>query len=116
MLIVLEKHMDDTEFFFFLMIRRPPRSTLFPYTTLFRSVCSPGLKPSVGMTAVQPDRSVTPRCLWYSCCPSTSSLGKDRKSTRLNSSHANISYAVFCLKKKKYSILTVDLSHNVYYY
>src|SRR5260363_463052 len=67
-------------FFFFLMIRRPPRSTLFPYTTLFRSMprawhCSP------------PDAR---------CCSAS-----DRKSTRLNSSHQIISYAVFCLKKKK---------------
>src|SRR5215217_8831707 len=69
-------------FFFFLMIRRPPRSTLFPYTTLFR--------PSATAT---PSRSATP--CWPSAAPS------DRKSTRLNSSHANISYAVFCLKKKK---------------
>src|ERR1035437_10566595 len=68
-------------FFFFLMIRRPPRSTLFPYTTLFRSV----FRPSFGRNYQQ----------WFEETP----LG-DRKSTRLNSSHANISYAVFCLKKK----------------
>src|SRR5476651_2765495 len=68
-------------FFFFLMIRRPPRSTLFPYTTLFRSWGTPGHPP---------------------CCASSQSRSdRDRKSTRLNSSHANISYAVFCLKKKK---------------
>src|SRR5215211_8452226 len=69
-------------FFFFLMIRRPPRSTLFPYTTLFRSR--------------RPPRSVP--------CPKPSPPGwlrRDRKSTRLNSSHTVISYAVFCLKKKK---------------
>src|SRR5215208_5362110 len=69
--------------FFFLMIRRPPRSTLFPYTTLFRS---PG-----------PTRSCCWRCC--SCCAACSTPG-DRKSTRLNSSHVAISYAVFCLKKK----------------
>src|SRR6266852_8121286 len=68
-------------FFFFLMIRRPPRSTLFPYTTLFRS--SPWCS---GPTASAPSHS--------RCCP------EDRKSTRLNSSHGSISYAVFCLKKK----------------
>src|SRR5476649_3060524 len=68
--------------FFFLMIRRPPRSTLFPYTTLFRSPSGPhGLAP--------PERSVHLR----------RRLG-DRKSTRLNSSHTVSSYAVFCLKKK----------------
>src|SRR3712207_7729449 len=95
--------------FFFLMIRRPPRSTLFPYTTLFRSrlaIC--GTKnaamsisgtnkqrgrPKVGSTPV--NLRLPPEILkrvddWA-----------DRKSTRLNSSHANISYAVFCLKKKK---------------
>src|SRR5215469_18099168 len=68
-------------FFFFLMIRRPPRSTLFPYTTLFRSGTAP-------RWPAWTSRSTTP--------PST-----DRKSTRLNSSHVEISYAVFCLKKKK---------------
>src|SRR5258707_14460017 len=82
-------------FFFFLMIRRPPRSTLFPYTTLFRSLfaleptqlarCRPRAK--CGKLAA--DVVQRPHCV------------PDRKSTRLNSSHANISYAVFCLKKKK---------------
>src|SRR5476651_564393 len=74
----------DTLFFFFLMIRRPPRSTLFPYTTLFRSVKGRSL------TLELPQG-------WMKEHP----LTLDRKSTRLNSSHANISYAVFCLKKKK---------------
>src|SRR6266705_5484932 len=69
-------------FFFFLMIRRPPRSTLFPYTTLFRSAHDGG------RAAGPPERHVRPACA-------------DRKSTRLNSSHRTISYAVFCLKKKK---------------
>src|SRR6476620_12403778 len=68
---------------FFLMIRRPPRSTLFPYTTLFRSA-----RPGPGRRGSCPRRRCAPR-------------SADRKSTRLNSSHANISYAVFCLKKKK---------------
>src|SRR6266704_6124805 len=68
-------------FFFFLMIRRPPRSTLFPYTTLFR--------PRARWWNVAPDRAVRPKPI------------RDRKSTRLNSSHVSISYAVFCLKKKK---------------
>src|SRR3712207_7107798 len=86
-------------FFFFLMIRRPPRSTLFPYTTLFRSQA---LRPADGERDVrrhEPDREGgaarerAPRCL--------APQREDRKSTRLNSSHANISYAVFCLKKKK---------------
>src|SRR3989449_4232207 len=74
-------------FFFFLMIRRPPRSTLFPYTTLFRSHFEPGngvfLQRELGISDI-PAIDV-----------------RDRKSTRLNSSHGYISYAVFCLKKKK---------------
>src|SRR6266516_7386765 len=68
-------------FFFFLMIRRPPRSTLFPYTTLFRSRRGPRGPDAIVRTWPRPRR--------------------DRKSTRLNSSHRTISYAVFCLKKKK---------------
>src|SRR5258707_10886104 len=81
-------------FFFFLMIRRPPRSTLFPYTTLFRSLAyTPAHAQTLGVNTN------------ISIAPPPPSLGlivlhPDRKSTRLNSSHANISYAVFCLKKK----------------
>src|SRR5947209_10122518 len=81
-------------FFFFLMIRRPPRSTLFPYTTLFRSQLWPAntfVDFEHGMNKV------------------VHSLREaDRKSTRLNSSHANISYAVFCLKKKKKKVIKRD--------
>src|SRR5437660_4415899 len=75
-------------FFFFLMIRRPPRSTLFPYTTLFRSLQQrlDNLVRSPDLARLLQDPIVTQR---------------DRKSTRLNSSHVAISYAVFCLKKKK---------------
>src|SRR6266576_6104602 len=75
-------------FFFFLMIRRPPRSTLFPYTTLFRSLRAPVCRrPSCGLRLGRPrDRRQSAR--------------RDRKSTRLNSSHVEISYAVSCLKKK----------------
>src|SRR6266853_3289741 len=72
-------------FFFFLMIRRPPRSTLFPYTTLFRS--------SHPVDFTDGQLSASGRTRW-----------QDRKSTRLNSSHSQISYAVFCLKKKKKSM------------
>src|SRR2546428_9306202 len=78
-------------FFFFLMIRRPPRSTLFPYTTLFRSKCGSNGGRSGGMCASSGSR-LPLRVL---------QLEQDRKSTRLNSSHDQISYAVFCLKKKK---------------
>src|SRR3712207_7868355 len=81
--------------FFFLMIRRPPRSTLFPYTTLFRSAAAP----------LRDDNGVAPRAESRELSlpqrrRRTHSRRTDRKSTRLNSSHANISYAVFCLKKK----------------
>src|SRR3712207_8066291 len=80
------------------MIRRPPRSTLFPYTTLFRSW--PG---AAAGSADAPSASTTSAYLILSAPPAPllAKQGRDRKSTRLNSSHANISYAVFCLKKKK---------------
>src|SRR2546430_3393135 len=74
--------------FFFLMIRRPPRSTLFPYTTLFRS--PPGAEPTPGIPTKR-------NAHFYAVRGGAST---DRKSTRLNSSHSQISYAVFCLKKK----------------
>src|SRR3712207_8275738 len=95
--------------FFFLMIRRPPRSTLFPYTTLFRSIINPrDAIVRVTSTAI----CGSDLHLFDGYIPTMRSgdiLGhefmgevvEDRKSTRLNSSHANISYAVFCLKKKK---------------
>src|SRR3712207_7136924 len=78
------------------MIRRPPRSTLFPYTTLFRSEAAHSRQPRARDGAPGDDARLAP--------PPAESDGErvgDRKSTRLNSSHANISYAVFCLKKKK---------------
>src|SRR3712207_8786021 len=97
-------------FFFFLMIRRPPRSTLFPYTTLFRS----------NVRALVSQRHVTTLIINHTFSnlvlrppgvraqgpPADEPVYRDRKSTRLNSSHANISYAVFCLKKKN------NLNHN----
>src|SRR2546428_10548151 len=86
-------------FFFFLMIRRPPRSTLFPYTTLFRSVLQAN-GPAAFQSVAHFHLHLIPRWMrdgkgfdWK--------LVPDRKSTRLNSSHDQISYAVFCLKKKK---------------
>src|SRR3712207_8569677 len=85
------------------MIRRPPRSTLFPYTTLFRSAECGKTASSVrrgggwsGLTAGRMRHSQRKR-------GATAGADLDRKSTRLNSSHANISYAVFCLKKKKHA-------------
>src|SRR2546427_8485253 len=107
-------------FFFFLMIRRPPRSTLFPYTTLFRS----------GTTSSYRDGEYNFGVHW----PGNDELGdlvqahrelgdvlraqRDRKSTRLNSSHSQISYAVFCLKKKnQYNnpdlTVSTDLRHRL---
>src|ERR1035437_10644063 len=75
--------------FFFLMIRRPPRSPLFPYTTLSRSVLGAQTQGMIGYWLVQALGRAAP-----------ASSRSDRKSTRLNYSHAHISYAVFCLKKK----------------
>src|SRR3712207_7167297 len=85
------------------MIRRPPRSTLFPYTTLFRSVVeADGVSKSFGGRAVVKDLSLRVLRGDRLGIVGPNGAGKtDRKSTRLNSSHANISYAVFCLKKKK---------------
>src|SRR3712207_7424996 len=78
---------------FFLMIRRPPRSTLFPYTTLFRS------RLPLAQRRHEPRPRRAPQAA-VDLCARRSGRGRgDRKSTRLNSSHANISYAVFCLKK-----------------
>src|SRR3712207_7731958 len=102
-------------YFFFLMIRRPPRSTLFPYTTLFRSrrveqraihggagrgdesgqASGPGMHRDLSENGSGPPFSRGGRTSWPTICAG------DRKSTRLNSSHANNSYAVLCLKKKK---------------
>src|SRR2546430_12007459 len=89
--------------FFFLMIRRPPRSTLFPYTTLFRSLCPDpddggGEEPHRQL----PRKRQLHRKYVHRRGPHRE---RDRKSTRLNSSHSQISYAVFCLKKKKPNIL-----------
>src|SRR5256885_12120517 len=83
--------------FFFLMIRRPPRSTLFPYTTLFRS--APWLKHCLNLNSSVTNAELLPGRTRIVKAFS----GRDRKSTRLNSSHLVISYAVFCLKKKKHT-------------
>src|SRR3712207_7796000 len=99
------------------MIRRPPRSTLFPYTTLFRSernlwiprnpsqscshICQRDRRENPKVSSQQQETLNRPRN------PQENEQSRDRKSTRLNSSHANISYAVFCLKKKKRYTLTL---------
>src|SRR3712207_9417782 len=94
-------------FVFFLMIRRPPRSTLFPYTTLFRSEpYRPRMSKAEALEAVETNVGQRIRLSEYRSTVTPLSEAEreqviDRKSTRLNSSHANISYAVFCLKKKK---------------
>src|SRR3712207_7327948 len=94
--------------FFFLMIRRPPRSTLFPYTTLFRStrdefgrhLIDPAELERVYGPLRNPDEHEALRADAEEQDTTDVPAAADRKSTRLNSSHANISYAVFCLKKK----------------
>src|SRR2546429_2405298 len=106
--------------FFFLMIRRPPRSTLFPYTTLFRSYCYPELysdvRPSKGLECDRGDGhdpgDVVPAANFP---PPQRNGAQDRKSTRLNSSHGYISYAVFCLKKKKTTqpMLQPEMPHEL---
>src|SRR3712207_7143737 len=87
------------------MIRRPPRSTLFPYTTLFRSLGHEQLGHLDALAAAVPpepgDVLVLPQLSLVHADQGEPAQERDRKSTRLNSSHANISYAVFCLKKKK---------------
>src|SRR5574338_961672 len=93
-LLLLVLILPSLFFFFFLMIRRPPRSTLFPYTTLFRSYLN-------GLV-------VFPTFFNFSL---NLAIRRDRKSTRLNSSHHGISYAVFCLKKKK---LISEVGRNLF--
>src|SRR5688572_32649929 len=90
--------------FFFLMIRRPPRSTLFPYTTLFRSSSTDGVAVGSGAVAVASAVAIGSGATTanaHSIAIGRGMSAVDRKSTRLNSSHSQISYAAFCLKKKK---------------
>src|SRR6266704_4045829 len=88
-------------FFYFLMIRRPPRSTLFPYTTLFRSRAPrrPALRPH-------------PRQRRHQAGQGQRGRARDRKSTRLNSKHVSMTYAVFCSKKKKTRELHLQCPHS----
>src|SRR3712207_8397499 len=102
------------------MIRRPPRSTLFPYTTLFRSrrrrSRRSGRLPDGAVDDSNEDLFENAPCGYLSTAPDGTVLRVnstlDRKSTRLNSSHANISYAVFCLKKKHHSYRTTILKNS----
>src|SRR5438045_7874521 len=90
-------------YFFFLIIRRPPRSTLFPYTTLFRSYAT--LRDNLfGL-------EIDPRCTQIGAF--NLALTGDRKSTRLNSSHLGISYAVFCLKKKIIIFIKLEIQNSI---
>src|SRR3989442_4555045 len=102
---MLDSYSHILSLFFFLMIRRPPRSTLFPYTTLFRSVprCAGVRHVDRLEQADHRDR--------HQVGDEEDGVEErvgDRKSTRLNSSHVRISYAVFCLKKKKIALISMD--------
>src|SRR2546430_13177875 len=105
---------NNYTFFFFLMIRRPPRSTLFPYTTLFRSQPAreeqedaPDSPERAGEPAPETaEHTLSPQMRRSPC--------RDRKSTRLNSSHSQISYAVFCLKKKIFLLFHKPASNFSY--
>src|SRR3712207_7914991 len=90
--------MAQHERLFFLMIRRPPRSTLFPYTTLFRSQKTMAIITLALLSSNHLTEFAVPTWVVFAAALA---IGLDRKSTRLNSSHANISYAVFCLKKRQ---------------
>src|SRR5690349_22132746 len=90
------------------MIRRPPRSTLFPYTTLFRSDIRAA--PAQALPGLQRQRLAVDAVLLVD----GNALRGDRKSTRLNSSHVEISYAVFCLKKKKEKLSNLNITSKLY--
>src|SRR5690606_41431132 len=105
-ILPLTSVLHSPAFLFFLAIRRPPSSTLFPYTTLFRSICFGSRGSGVRIPLPRP-AGAAPRAHpgWLVQNPYRAPVAQpdraDRKSTRLNSSHVKISYAVFCLKKKK---------------
>src|SRR2546430_12747881 len=102
------------------MIRRPPRSTLFPYTTLFRSTQADPAKPDAANQEIVADEVVQRHASRDDVAPGIARMDRDlvvprqdRKSTRLNSSHSQISYAVFCLKKKKKKqVCNCRVTHN----
>src|SRR5258705_769624 len=95
------------------MIRRPPRSTLFPYTTLFRSWCDPRSPRALPCGFPERSRISSSEPLHQRAANALDE--RDRKSTRLNSSHLGISYAVFCLKKKTNNLLTTPLGNSTVY-
>src|SRR2546429_6164552 len=98
-------------FFFFLMIRRPPRSTLFPYTTLFRSLVNTFSRSKLHQE-IDAEIQAHVEMRIADNLAAGMSPEEDRKSTRLNSSHGYISYAVFCLKKKKKSQSSTNIAHQ----
>src|SRR2546426_8063256 len=97
------------------MIRRPPRSTLFPYTTLFRSLLNsvtPRFPTGLANSSGELGKNVMDHCMGGGARGTIPGMeDRDRKSTRLNSSHLVISYAVFCLKKKKKKPLKTNMTH-----
>src|SRR3712207_8843669 len=99
------------------MIRRPPRSTLFPYTTLFRSGALTAFATHDLPQQLRKEAQTYSNSGEYNKARDlralADALSKDRKSTRLNSSHANISYAVFCLKKNNFRLKTTLLKHSI---
>src|SRR5690349_23940909 len=100
------------------MIRRPPRSTLFPYTTLFRSSVQSSVSILLSVPG-KPEQANQRQCFGSPGLAVSAPRCRDRKSTRLNSSHVEISYAVFCLKKKKkkkYNIYLNTIRLEIYYY
>src|SRR5207249_11959940 len=110
------EHPTSPPFFFPLMLPPPPTSTLFPYTTLFRSIvrttatATPATSgPPPNVVAWSPGFKAAAMPSVRSTAPIGSPPARDRKSTRLNSSHVSISYAVFCLKKKKQN--TTNVTH-----
>src|SRR3712207_9482991 len=109
---VISQHHDTHLYFFFLMIRRPPRSTLFPYTNALPISGTPrNQRDGIGRASIGALSSgdMRPGVAAVTEPSANRVTAVDRKSTRLNSSHANISYAVFCLKKKKESPLMTDI-------
>src|SRR5256885_8497667 len=94
------------------MIRRPPRSTLFPYTTLFRSLNAGARVQAYDPVAAVEAQRIYAGAAAFTLAKNAYQAAQDRKSTRLNSSHLVISYAVFCLKKKKHNYVSTPALHR----